>query len=75
MELSSVTDLGGVDQRQRLDVMEDVLDGFGLAGDAVAFVEAETVAEGVLAKPHTGEGVKKAFVQIIRHPAAILNLT
>lgn len=69
------SDLWRVDQRQGLDVLQDVLDRLGLAGDAVALIEAELVAEGVLAEPDTSEGVEETFVQVVCHPAAILDLT
>lgn len=56
-------------------MLQDVLDRLGLAGDAVALIEAELVAEGVLAEPDTSEGVEETFVQVVCHPAAILDLT
>lgn len=56
-------------------MLQDLLDRLGSAGDAVAFVEAELVAEGVLAEPDTSEGVQETFVQVVRHPAAVLDLT
>lgn len=56
-------------------MLQDLLDRLGSAGDAVAFVEAELVAEGVLAEPDTSEGVQETFVQVVCHPAAVLDLT
>lgn len=56
-------------------MLQEVLDRPGSAGDAVAFIEAELVAEGVLAEPDTSEGVEETFVQVVRHPAAVLDLT
>lgn len=56
-------------------MLQDLLDRLGSARDAVAFIEAELVAEGVLAEPHTGEGVQETFVQVVRHPPAVLDLT
>lgn len=56
-------------------MLQDVLHSLGLAGDAVAFIEAELVTEGVLAEPDTSESVEEMLVQVIRHPAAVLDLT
>lgn len=56
-------------------MLQDLLDCLGLGGDAVAYIEAERFPEGVLAEPNTGEGVEEPFVQVICHPAAIMDLT
>lgn len=56
-------------------MLQDILDRLGLAGDAVALIETELVAEGVLAEPDLSEGVEETFVQVVCHPAAILDLT
>lgn len=56
-------------------MLKDLLDCLGPARDAVAFVEAELVAEGVLAEPDTSEGVEETFVQVVCYPAAVLDLT
>lgn len=64
-----------VDPRQCLNVMQDVLHRLGLDGDGVALVEVEAVAERALAEPDTSEGDEEMFVQVVRHPAAILDLT
>ncbi len=56
-------------------MLQDVLHRLGLAGDAVAFVETELVTEGVLTEPDMGESVQETFVQVVRHPATVLDFT
>lgn len=69
------SDLRWVNQRQGLDVLQDVLDRLGLGGDGVALVKVEIFAEGVLAEPDTCEGVEETFVKVVGHSAAVLDLT
>lgn len=63
-----------VDQRQALDVLQDILHSFCPGGGAVALIETEGVAEGVLTKPDMGESVEETFVKVVCHPATVENL-
>lgn len=44
------------------------------SGNAIAFVEVEISAEHVLIEPHLRKCVQEAFVIVISHPPAILDL-